>query len=206
MVRMDLGKINDSLTAKTGNMCGPVWRVLCSDPDVRYRSTSKSPVLGSRCQSWEALSSPAFLMTTRRLWFYTRRAWRSMWIAWHFRRWLDHREQCGSAWHLRIQISSMNLTAISYISQTGDQAHTQPASLDRIFVGENAVFGSGQNHDTMAWYIHCQSLHLLRSALGTGPKNTCWVLKDGRCRPCATLRRQVAPCAGTTGLRRELVC
>jgi hypothetical protein len=44
----------------------------------------------------------------------------------------------------------MNLTAISYISQTGDQAHTQPASLDRIFVGENAVFGSGQNHDTLA--------------------------------------------------------
>ena len=184
MVRMDLGKINDSVTAKTGNMCGPVWRVLCSDPDVRYRSTSKSPVLGSRCQSWEALSSPAFLMTTRRLWFYTRRAWRSMWIAWHFRRWLDHREQCGSAWHLRIQISSMNLTAIhTYHKQwkslvpawccgkhspithiirrlqnnlcrtqpaSGDQAHTQPASLDRIFVGENAVFGSGQHYDTLA--------------------------------------------------------
>ena len=67
-----------------------------------------------------------------------------------------------------------------------DQAHTQPASLDRIFVGENAVFGSGQNHDTMAWYIHCQSLPLLRSALGTGPKNTCWGT-EGRTVP--TLRK-----------------
>ena len=38
------------------------------------------------------------------------------------------------------------------------------------------------------WHIHCQSLHLLPSALGTGPKNICWVPKDGRYRPCATLR------------------
>ncbi len=32
----------------TGNMCGPLsWRVLCSDPDVRYLSTGKISDLGT---------------------------------------------------------------------------------------------------------------------------------------------------------------
>ena len=46
----------------------------------------------------------------------------------------------------------------------------------------------GQFYDTMAWYIHCQSLHVLPSARGTVRKIFVGVPKDGRCRPCATLR------------------